>query len=166
MTDAFRRMVLRDPDQSSPNSGNKCWLARPLILPDFFALGQTVYEKMLQIFLHPSVFWRPRGNFLGQSSLFLALMYSNPPLPSWQISSRSGNLSTRYPLPKFVNFDDGVTDTQKNKRTKNRYRLRIPCGDNKWKFSEHEMHRFRIFHCARLRFALFQRIRVPSGRTA
>jgi len=38
------------PAQSSPNSGNNCRLARPLILPNFIALGQTVYEKSVIIF--------------------------------------------------------------------------------------------------------------------
>jgi len=47
-------------------------------------------EKALQFFLHPSVFWRPRGT-LCQNSLILALMYSKAPsinllnfVPLWQ----------------------------------------------------------------------------------
>jgi len=37
-------------DQSSPNSGSKCQLVRPLTVPNFIALGQTVYEKSVIIF--------------------------------------------------------------------------------------------------------------------
>jgi len=35
------------PDESSPNSGNTCHLARPLTitLRNFVALGETMYEK-------------------------------------------------------------------------------------------------------------------------
>jgi len=39
------------PDQSSPNSANKCQLARPLTLPNFIVLGQTVYEKRVTTFV-------------------------------------------------------------------------------------------------------------------
>jgi len=40
------------PDHSSRNSGNKCQLARHLTVPNFIALGQTIYEtrKALQSF--------------------------------------------------------------------------------------------------------------------
>jgi len=48
-TDASRRTVSRTPDQSARSSGNKCQLARPLTMPNFIALGQTIYEKVLQI---------------------------------------------------------------------------------------------------------------------
>jgi len=37
----------------------KFGLARPLRLPNFITLGQTMYEKCITNFLHPSVFWRP-----------------------------------------------------------------------------------------------------------
>ena len=36
--------------QSSTNSENGCRLARPLTLPIFIALGQTMYEKSATIF--------------------------------------------------------------------------------------------------------------------
>jgi len=49
--------------QTSLNSGNKCPLVRPLTVPNFIELGQTVYEKSVTIFLHPSVFWSPSGTF-------------------------------------------------------------------------------------------------------
>jgi len=48
-------------DQSSANLGSKCPLARPPIMPNVIAIGQTVYEKSITIFLHPSLFWGPRG---------------------------------------------------------------------------------------------------------
>jgi len=40
------------PDQSSPSSGNKCRMARPLTMPNFIALGQTIYEKSVINFNH------------------------------------------------------------------------------------------------------------------
>jgi len=39
----------------------------PLIMPNFTALGKMMYEKSIaKKFLRPSVFWRPKQNFLGQ----------------------------------------------------------------------------------------------------
>ena len=45
---------------SSPKSAKTCYAPMPLILPNFIALGQTMYEKSVIIFLHPSVFWSLR----------------------------------------------------------------------------------------------------------
>jgi len=40
----------------------------PLIVPNFIEFGQTMNV------LHPSVFWRPVGDLVGQSSLISSLM--------------------------------------------------------------------------------------------
>jgi len=79
------------PDQISPNSGNTCPLVRPLTMPNFIVLHQTVYEKSVTFFyiLH---YLAPKGE-LGQSSPIWMVMY-RPPLSSCQISSRSENSST------------------------------------------------------------------------
>ena len=52
------------PDQSSPNSGNNCPLVRPLALPNFIALGQTMYEKRITIF-HTLQYFGASGDPLG-----------------------------------------------------------------------------------------------------
>jgi len=44
------------------------------IVPNFIALGQTMYEKRIT-FLPTCEFWRPRGP-LGQGSI-IEVMYSN-----------------------------------------------------------------------------------------
>jgi len=44
-TDACRRIVSPKPNQSSPNLGSMWPLARPLNVPNFVALHQTMYEK-------------------------------------------------------------------------------------------------------------------------
>jgi len=46
-------------NKSSPISGNKCPLPRPITLPNFVTLRQTMYEKSVTIFT--PVFLRPRG---------------------------------------------------------------------------------------------------------
>ena len=52
MTDASRRIVLQDRPQSLPNSAIRetCPLARPITMPNFIALRQTVYKKSVTIF--------------------------------------------------------------------------------------------------------------------
>jgi len=81
-----------------------CYAQRPLITPNFIALGQTMYEKSVTIFYTLQSF-DAKGDPLGHSSPILALMYSNAP---------SINLLNfvpfRYLLPNFVDFFDGVTD--------------------------------------------------------
>ena len=54
--------VSRDPGSKFTKFRKKCQLARPLTMPDFIVLDQTMYEKSVTKFLHPSVFWRPRGH--------------------------------------------------------------------------------------------------------
>ena len=50
-------------DQSSPdvlcNNARHCAIL-PVIVPNFVALGQTVYEKSVTIFLNSALFWRPK----------------------------------------------------------------------------------------------------------
>ena len=48
-------------DQSSLKSLKTCYAPMPLIAQNFIALGHTMYGKRVTIFVHPSVFWRPRG---------------------------------------------------------------------------------------------------------
>jgi len=64
-------MVSRDPG-TKVNQIREI-LARPLTLLNFIALGQTMYEKRVTIFLNHSVFWHPNGIFWFSS---LGLMYS------------------------------------------------------------------------------------------
>jgi len=52
--------IVGPPDQSSPNLGNKWPLARPLTLPNFIVLGQTMYEKRITIFTPFSIL-APQG---------------------------------------------------------------------------------------------------------
>jgi len=44
-------------DQSSPNSGNVCPLARPLTMSNFISFRQTVYDKSIT----PFTFLAPQG---------------------------------------------------------------------------------------------------------
>jgi len=85
----------------------------PFIIPNFLlALGQTVYEKSVT-FLHPSLSWRPRGTHWVKVYQSGWWCIARPLLSRCQISSRSDNPYTRYLLPKFVDFVDGVTRRQK-----------------------------------------------------
>ena len=96
-------------------------IGQTLTVPNFVALGQTIYTtKALQFFLHPSVFWRP----LCQSSPIWVITYSKAP----SIKLPNFVSTTRYPLPKTVDFVDGVTDTQKQTNSK-RCSLRTPYGN-------------------------------------
>jgi len=70
--------IARPPDRSSRNSGNKCQLAKPLILPNFIAPLQLVYEKIVKIFT-PVTILAPQGDPLGQSSPIWVMTYSKLP---------------------------------------------------------------------------------------
>jgi len=74
----------------------------------------SVREKCYKIFLHPSLFGAPGGTFWAKVHQSQWWHTGRHPLSSCQISSPSDNPSTRYLLPKFVDFVDGVTD-KKNK---------------------------------------------------
>jgi len=66
-------------DQSSLNSVNKCRMARSLTLPNFIALGKTMYEKRVTTIFYTFSSLVPQGDLLSQSSPVLALMYSMAP---------------------------------------------------------------------------------------
>ena len=101
----------------------------PLIVPNFVALGQTMYEKSVT-----KVF--PRKTPVSQEDP-LGQKFTNvgpdvwAPFVKCQILSRSDSPSTRYLLPNFVHFVDGVTDTKTVNMTY--IYACIPCGDNKQK---------------------------------
>ena len=105
----------RKVDQSWPKSLRSC-APMPLIMPNFIALCQTMYKKSVtKHVLHPSVFCHPRGT-LAQSWPWHT---ASPSLSICQISSCSDSPSTRYLLPNFVNFGDGVTDKKATQKTIN-----------------------------------------------
>jgi len=58
---AVKIFALAKVGQSTPKSLTTCYTPMPLIVPNFIALDQAMYEKCITIFLHPSVFWHPRG---------------------------------------------------------------------------------------------------------
>ena len=59
--------IARSPDQSLRNSGNKRHLAKPLTLPDFIAISQTVYEKSVTQLFYTLHYFGVQGDLLGQS---------------------------------------------------------------------------------------------------
>jgi len=70
--------------QTSLNSGNKCPLARPLTVPNFIELGQTVYEKSVTIFYTLQYFGAPVGPSVSK--------FTNRPL--YQVAKFSHILKT------------------------------------------------------------------------
>jgi len=58
--------------------GNKCHLARPPTIPNFVALGQTMYDKSVKMFTASSIL-APQGDLLSQSSPILAMVCSKTP---------------------------------------------------------------------------------------
>jgi len=103
--------IVGPPDQSSPNLGNKWPLARPLTLPNFIVLGQTMYEKRITIF-HTLQYFGASGDLLGQSSRSQHWCTARPELPMYQISSHSdtGDPRSRSP-PKFNHLFTGLLPT-------------------------------------------------------
>jgi len=92
-------------------------LIKPLTMPNFIALGQTVYEKSVTKFLHPSLFWRSRG-----------IPWAKVHQSRWWYIARPLYLAVKcyhllttclqdiYLLPRFVDFADGVIDRQTRHR--------------------------------------------------
>ena len=118
-------------DQSPPKSLKTCYAPMPVIVPNFIAFGQSVYEKSVTIFT-PFTFWRPRGP--------LGPKFTNPggnvqQGPVYQSAKFRPVLTIRdTSCQKFVDFGDSVTDTQTNKKqTVNNISLVsvLPCGDRK-----------------------------------
>jgi len=100
----------------------------PVIMPNIIVVGQTVYEKSIAIFLHPSLFWCPRGTPWAKVHQSGWWCIARPPLSSCQILSPSDHPSTRYLLPKLVDFIDCVSD--KKRQTVNIIVPALPCGEN------------------------------------
>jgi len=82
---------------------------KPPLCPNFTEIGETTLEKSVTIFLHPSIFWLRRGDPLGQKSPVWVMGYTNSPIATSKISSRSDDPSPRYLLPNFVDFVAAVT---------------------------------------------------------
>jgi len=76
----------RNPDQSSPNSGSMWPLARPLNMPNFVALHQTVYEKSGTKIFYTRHYFGALGDPLGQSSPIWVVIYNKLPnfVPFWK----------------------------------------------------------------------------------
>jgi len=101
-----RKFVLSGKvDQRSPKSLKICYAPMPAIVPNFIALGQTVYEKSVT-FLHPSLVWRRRG-FLGPKFTSLGdAVLQGPLYQSEKFHPVYDHPCTRYLFPKFVYFAD------------------------------------------------------------
>jgi len=96
-------------------------------MPNFIALGQTMYEKSVTIFTPFSIL-EPQGDPLHQSSPIWMMTYSKSfsiKLPNFVPFRKS--LYRRYLLPKFVDFVDDVTFilTKNSKRCRPPYSLCI-----------------------------------------
>jgi len=106
----------------------------PIITPNFIALSQLMCEKSVTIFLHSSVFWRPRGTALAT-------------VHQYWLWCRAYSKSIRSKLPNFIPFwkllykisaaEFRRFRRRRDRHTKNTTRknssLRIPCGD--WNIS-------------------------------
>jgi len=67
----------------------------PITLPNFVALGKTMYEKTVTKLFTPFSILAPQGDLLGKSSSIWILMYC-----------KAANIN----LPNFVDFFNGETD--------------------------------------------------------
>ena len=63
----------------------------PLIMPNVIALGQIMYKKAWEIFLHSSVFWCPRGTPCAKVHQSGWWCIARPPLSSCQTLPLSEN---------------------------------------------------------------------------
>ena len=99
-------------------------------MPNFIEISKTPWRKT-QIFLHPSVFWLPRGTPLAKCHRSEWWGTSTPSSYTCKISSRSNDPSPRYLLPNFVDFVDGVTHQKTQKHTVNDMSPHYTRGDNK-----------------------------------
>jgi len=84
----------------SRKSGTKftkktCYLLKPSIVPNFIEIGETTLEHYN--FLHPSIFWLPRADPLGQRLPVWVVGYIKPTLATCR--RRSDDPSPRYLLP-------------------------------------------------------------------
>ena len=115
---AIENLCSRKLDQSSLMSLKICYTTMPLIVPNFVALGQTIYEKSVTNFLQPSVFWHSSGEPCVKVHWSRHWCTGRLPLSTCQFSSPCDNLSMKYLLPNFVDFVESVTDrpTKRSKR--------------------------------------------------
>ena len=76
------------------------------------AWPNDVQEKCSKNFLHPSLFWCPRGTPLGQSPSVSALMYSKGRSVNVPYSDNPSTVADADDdlLAKFVSFANSVTD--------------------------------------------------------
>ena len=79
------------------------------------------YTRKALHFLHPSVFWRPRGTLWATGHQSRYWCRARPGLPMCQISSPYDNLSPRYLLPKFIDFVESVAARQRDRQDTTRY---------------------------------------------
>ena len=86
---------------------NPCCAPKPLIMPNFIGLGQTVYEKSVTIFFNTLHYFGAPGGIPGPK--FTSLGGDGQSLRPL-IPHPSVNTCTRYLLPNFVDFVDCVTD--------------------------------------------------------
>ena len=84
--------------------GDSLLYTMPLTMPNFIVLGQTMYEKSITIFFTSFTILAPKGTPWSKFNNLGPYVYSNLPLSTSQISSRSDNPSARYLLPNFVDF--------------------------------------------------------------
>jgi len=98
-----------------PKSGSKFtkmtyYAQMPLIVPNFIALDQTMYEKSFTKIFYTFSILDLRGTLCATVHQSGPCCTARPPVWMCQISPRSENPSTRYPLPNFIDFVDSVTD--------------------------------------------------------
>jgi len=80
-------------------------------MPNFIALGQTTYEKSVaKNFYALQYFGAPRGTPVPQFTYLGDGVQQGPLYQAAKFRPGSENPSTRYMLPKFADFVDGVTD--------------------------------------------------------
>ena len=85
----------------------------PVIVRNFIALGQTVYEKSVTNFCYTLYYFGvPEGDLLGHSSSIWVVMYSKVPSINFSNFTPFWKSCLRYLLPKFVDFVDCVTHRQ------------------------------------------------------
>jgi len=94
---------------SRKNGRQFTYAQMPLIMPSFMVLGQTMYKKSVRHFLKPFGILAHQADPWAKVHEPCLWCTPRPPPSSWQISVRSENPSTRWLLPKFVDFVRGVT---------------------------------------------------------
>jgi len=113
-------------DQSSPKLQMTSYAQMSLIRPNFSALGQTMYEKCYEKRLHLQYFGpkgtpcakvHQPGDDIQQGPLAVEPCCTSRPARPGKFCPPSENPSTRYLLPKSVDFVDGVTHIETHTHT-------------------------------------------------